>query len=142
MQSTPTMSDLTLTFEVQSLFSGMQRQKGRKERKKNSCLKSLGLFNKNSCKVPPVSTGTLSAFLLAAAHSVLMTAKEEGDSRRSSWAIRHPTKQIATRGPIQGQRGLHIPPRLETRRLKRHPEVSEVLAGAEIRSCNPTQLQE
>lgn len=71
-----------------------------------------------------------------------MTAKEEGDSRRSSWAISHATKQIATRGPIQGRRGLHIPPRLATRRWKRQPEVSEALAGAEIRSSTPAQLQE
>lgn len=71
-----------------------------------------------------------------------MTAKEEGDNRRSSWAISHPTKQIATGGPIRGRQGLNIPPRLATRRWKRHPEVSEVLAGAEIRSSTPTQLQE
>lgn len=68
-----------------------------------------------------------------------MTATEEGDSRRSSWSISHPSKQIATRGPIRGRRGLNIPPRLVTRRWKRQPEV---LAGAEIRSSTPTQLQE
>lgn len=59
MQSTPTRSDRRLTFEVQSLFSGTQRQKGKGE--KNPCLKSPGLFNNNSCKLPPLSTGAVSA---------------------------------------------------------------------------------
>lgn len=68
-----------------------------------------------------------------------MTATEEGNSRRSSGSISHPSKQTATRGPIRGRRGLNIPPRLVTRRWKRQPEV---LAGAEIRSSTPTQLQE
>lgn len=64
-----------------------------------------------------------------------MTAKEEGDSSRSSWAISHPTKQIASRGPIQGRQGLHIPLRLATR----HETLRFLKSWRKQRSARPLQ---